>query len=112
MWIDGWKKQDLWIAKWKDIEGGEEVADAFRNMADLMNEMRDSQPDFAKNGDSDGNMFEHMRQIDGFPVVTEDFAADGSLEGESSLRSAKRQTLDPGAFEPPASYKRQTLPGR
>ena len=54
-----------------------------------------------------------MKELGGFPVVTSEFGEDGSLEGESALRSAKRQTIDPDAFEPPSGYKRQEmLPGR
>lgn len=112
MWVNGRKMQDLWVAKWNDIEGGEDAAEAFRNMAGLMSEMRDSLPSFAKNNDADNRMFENMMEIDGFPVVTYDYAADGSLDGETSLRSSKRQTLDPDAFEPPSGYVRQSMTGR
>ncbi len=57
----------------------------------------------------DDNVFEHMKELGGFPVVTRDFGDGGSLEGETALRSAKRQTIDPDAFEPPSGYKRQEM---
>ena len=47
----------------------------------------------------------------GFPVVTRELGDDDSLEGESILRSARRQTLDPDAFEPPSGYKRREMFG-
>lgn len=59
----------------------------------------------------DNNVFEHMKELGGFPVVTRDFADDGSLEGETALRSARRQTIDPDAFEPPSGYRRQEMFG-
>ena len=53
-----------------------------------------------------------MKQIDGFPVVTSGLGADGSVEDESSLRSARRRTLDPADFEPPSGYKRRSMLGQ
>ena len=55
------------------------------------------------------NPYQHMAEIDGFPVVTREFGDDGSLEDESTLRSSQRRTLDPDAFEPPAGYKRRSM---
>ena len=67
-----------------------------------------SLPKFAESGGAD-QAFVHMKEMGGFPVVTRDFTDDGSLESESSLHSARRQTLDPDAFEPPSGYKRQEM---
>ena len=54
-------------------------------------------------------VFEHMKELGGFPVVTREFADDGSLQQETALRSAKRQTIDPDTFEPPSGYKQQEM---
>ena len=53
--------------------------------------------------------FDELDQLGGFPVLTREFGDDGSLEAESVLKSARRQTLDPDAFEPPSGYKRQSM---
>jgi hypothetical protein len=52
-----------------------------------------------------------MKELGGFPVVTRDFGNDGALKVETVLRSAKRQTIEPSAFEPPSGYKRQEMFG-
>ena len=52
--------------------------------------------------------FEHMNEIDGFPVVTRNFAG-GELESESTLRSAEERDLDPDAFEPPKGYRLRSM---
>jgi hypothetical protein len=104
---DGRAIRELWVTDWKNIEGGSDVADLFQEMAEFFKEMLDSLPKFAESGGDQA--FEHMKEMGGFPVVTRELADDGSLESESSLRSARRQTLGPDAFEPPAGYKRQKM---
>ena len=107
----GVKVRELWVTDWSNVEGGSDVVGAFEDMADFFSEMMDALPKFGQ-GESFGDpAFEHMREIGGFPVVTREFDDDGSLEGESTLRSARRQTLDPDAFEPPSGYKRQEMFG-
>ncbi len=49
-----------------------------------------------------------MNEIDGFPVVTRNFAG-GELESESTLRSAEERDLDPDAFEPPKGYRLRSM---
>ncbi len=112
---DGRKVRELWVTDWDNVEGGSDAVDAFEDMADFFREMMDSFSDAAGVGLGRGAGgvadigFEHMRELGGFPVVTRDFGDDGSLEGETALRSAKRQTIDPDAFEPPSGYKRQEM---
>jgi hypothetical protein len=115
---DGRKVRELWVTDWDNVEGGEEVAATFAEMAEFFKEMLDSLSSASGLGAGfadqiTDNAFAHMKEIGGFPVVTRELDDDGSLESESTLRSAKRQTLDPAAFEPPAGYKRQNMfPGR
>lgn len=109
---DGRKIRELWVTDWSNVEGGSDVVDSFEDMADFFGELMDSLPDFGQGGPTGDPVFEHMKEIGGFPVVTLEFdAEDGSLEGESTLRSARRQTIDPDAFEPPSGYKRQEMFG-
>lgn len=106
---DGRKVRELWVTDWSNVEGGSEVVGAFEDMADFFGELMDSIPSFGGQGPAGDPAFEHMREIGGFPVVTREFDDDGSLEGETALRSSRRQTLDPDAFEPPSGYKRQEM---
>ncbi len=108
---DGRKVRELWVTDWDNIEGGREVVGAFEDMADFFKELLDSVPDFGQGGPSADSAFEHLKEIGGFPVVTREFDDDGSLEDESTLRSARRRTLDPAEFEPPAGYKRRSMMG-
>ncbi|MCZ6727947.1 MAG: hypothetical protein O7A98_11420 [Acidobacteria bacterium] len=112
--VNGTKVRDVWVTDWGNIEGGDEVADVFREMADFFSEMLDAVGEMAGGfGDmgADTGIFNDLEAIGGFPVVTREFGDDGSLEGESRLRSAKRQTLDPAAFEPPPGYNRREMFG-
>ena len=86
------------------------MVDAFEDMADFFKELMDTIPDFGQGGAAGGDpVFEHMRDLGGFPVVTEEFDEDGNKTGDTSLRSSKRRTLDPAAFEPPSGYKRMSM---
>ena len=107
---DGRKLRELWVTDWDNIEGGKDVVGAFEDMAGFFRELLDSIPNMGPGGPEFGdNAFEHMKDLGGFPVLTREFDEDGSLEGESTLRSAKRQTIDPDAFDPPTGYKRQQM---
>lgn len=102
------KVRELWVTDWSNIEGGNDVVGVFEDMAGFFQEMMDALPDFGQTAAADA-AFAHMTEIGGFPVVTREFGDDGSLEDESTLRSARRQSLDPADFEPPAGYKRRSM---
>lgn len=107
---DGRKIRELWVTDWDNVEGGSDVIDTFEDMVDFFREMLDAIPNMGQGGGGIGdNVFEHMKELGGFPVVTRDFDENGDLEGESELRSARRQRLDPAAFEPPSGYKRREM---
>ncbi len=109
----GRKTRELWVTDWSNLEGGGEVRGAFQSMADFFEELVGSIGDAM--GDLGGlpgggdSPFSDFAELGGFPVVTRDFGDDGSLEDEATLKSAKRQTIDPDAFEPPSGYKRQEM---
>ena len=105
---EGQKIRELWVTDWTNVEGGAEAAELFYEMSEFFQEMLDSLPQFADSGGSD-QAFEHMREMDGFPVITRELSDNGSIETESSLKSARSQNLDPNAFEPPSGYKRQEM---
>jgi len=109
----GRKTHELWVTDWSNIEGGQEVVGAFEDMADFFSEMIDAMPEMGQDdSDINDNMFEFIKEMGGYPVLTREFGSDGALDGESALRSARRQTFDPEDFEPPSGYKRQEMFGR
>jgi len=113
VWRDGRKIRDVWVTDWDNVEGGSEVVNAFEDMADFFGDLMDAIPDMGGRSNYDDHVFAQLKELGGFPVVTRDFDDDGSLEDESALRSSKRVTLDPDAFEPPSGYKRQEMfPGQ
>lgn len=108
---DGSVVSELWVTAWDHVKGGEEVVEVFKDMAGFFHDMMDAFTSGPMGGfvsDLGDSVFEHMSQIDGFPVVTRQFD-DGELESESTLRSAERRTLAPADFEPPAGYKRRDM---
>jgi hypothetical protein len=108
---DGRKIRELWVTDWGNVEGGDEVADSFRSMAEFMKQFLDQLPAGGAPGGLGDDVFSQLSELPGFPVVTRELDDDGSLESESSLRSSRRQALDPAEFEPPAGYKRRSMFG-
>ncbi len=109
----GKKTRELWVTGWSNVAGGAEVSGIFGDMSEFLKEMLDAFP--KQNGNkgfgAQSDMFTHLKELKGIPVLTKEFSDDGTLESESKLLSAKKQTLDAGAFEPPAGYKLRTFPG-
>lgn len=106
---DGRKTLEYWVTDWANVDGGEDAVEAFQAMAGFLKQMHDSMPSFGVDADADDNPFEHMNEMDGFPVLTYEYASDGSIVSESSLRSSTRRAVDPVEFEPPSAYKRQEM---
>jgi len=114
MFREGVKVQEMWVTDADNVEGGKDVRVVFKEMADFYKGLMDAFSDMMGGGlFGEGNdPLGGFAELDGFPVVTRDFE-DGSLESETVLRSARRQMLDPDAFEPPSGYKRQEMfPGK
>ncbi len=105
----GQKVRELWVTDWDNVEGGDEATVAMRAMAKFGEELLS-----AASGSVPFKLpespFAEIDQMDGFPVSTKSFD-NGRLSNETTLRSSRRQTLDPAAFEPPSGYKRQTMGG-
>jgi hypothetical protein len=103
--------QELWVTDWSNLEGGKDAAGTFEEMAEFFRGMLDAIPDFGQGPTGGDTVFKHMKDLGGFPVVARAFGEDGSLESETTLRSARRQSLDADAFAPPSGYKRQEMFG-
>jgi hypothetical protein len=111
--LDGRKTTELWVTDWSNIGEFAAVRPAFEAMAEFMKGMLDAlaQSPMGRMAQMDTSGFEYMTEMNGFPVVTREFSESGQLEGETTLRDARRETFDPGMFEPPSGYKRQQIMG-
>lgn len=109
---DGRKVREICVSDWDDIHGGQETANAIKGVADFFEGMRQA---FSAAGgmevfDRQQELFEHMTEVDGYPVLYRDFSANGSLERQTLLTGAREETIRPGFFEPPENYQLQALP--
>jgi len=107
----GRKTRDMCVAKWSDIEGGREAADAMIGLGQFFESMREA---FSKAAGSDfmgeqREIFAHMRELGGYPVYSRDYDDAGTLERESSLKSSRSETIDAAQFEPPEGYRRREM---
>ena len=93
--------QELWVTDWSNVKGGKDVAETFRNMAGLLEEI--ASPMLQMVG-GDRSSLDVYSKIDGFPVVTKTFDG-GELEIETNLGAVIQRDLDPAGFAPPKGYK-------
>jgi hypothetical protein len=109
VWRGGSKESEHWVSGWSNVEGGDEVVEAFEGMADFFSELIETMPDFlGAKGSADASM-RHVKEMNGFPVVTRTYGAGGALEMETALKSSESVSLEPATFEPPAGYARQDM---
>ena len=78
-------------------------------MGAFMTEMLDSLPKMGGGQSLGDATYEHMKEMNGFPVRTLEYGDDGVLDGQSSLKSSKRVDFSAADFEPPKNYKRKDL---
>ena len=87
---EGAKIRELCVTGWEDIDGGRESADSMLAMADFFEKMAES---FSAGSGMDvmgeqRELFQHMRELKGYPVLSREFDETGRLESESRLKSA------------------------
>lgn len=109
---NGRKVRELCVSDWDDIDGGQETAEALRNVTEFFENMRHA---YSSTGamevfDRQQELFGHMAALDGYPVLYRDFSPRGSLLRQTILTSARREELSPSFFEPPKGYVLQALP--
>jgi Domain of unknown function (DUF4412) len=108
---NGAKVRELCMAGWDDIDGGREAADSMIAMAAFFEKMAEQ---FSSGSGMDvmgeqRDLFRHMQELDGYPVLSREFDEDGSLESESRLKSAKSADIDPALFNPPQGYQQKDI---
>jgi hypothetical protein len=109
---DGRKVRELCVSTWDDLEGGQETATALKGVANFFEEMRKA---FSGAGgmdvfDRQQELFGHMNELDGYPVLYRDFDASGAMVRETQLTSATQKDISPDFFDPPKTYTPQELP--
>ena len=97
------KTQEVCAAKLDDVEGADEVMEAFVGMAAYIEKMTESMPMMGDDGLNPGEM---MEQIGGFPVHMVNFV-NGQADSETSLDSIVEEGLDPDLFTVPKNYRRE-----
>ena len=85
------------------MEGADEAMESFRNMARFTEKLFSSFQRGPMAGMLD-NPFRMMDRMEGIPVLTRQFEG-GRPVREIALKSAARQELEDGLFEPPQGYK-------
>jgi len=109
VWRSGVRERELCVTNWDNVAGGHEVAEVFYEMGEFMTEMLDSLPKIGGGASLGDDTYEHIKEMNGFPVRTREYDDNGTLAGQSSLISSKEADFDPADFEPPTSYKRKDL---
>lgn len=97
------KTQDICAADLDDVDGADDVIEAFRGMAAYMQKMTESMPMMPDDQMNPGKL---MSEIDGFPVHTIDYA-NGVATGDVSLDSVTEKDIEPDTFAAPEGYRRE-----
>jgi len=109
VWRNGVRERELCVTDWDNVAGGREGADVFYEMGAFMTEMLDSLPTMGGGGSLGDATYEHLKEMNGFPVRTLEYGDDGVLDGQSTLISSKEVDFDPADFHPPKKYKRKDM---
>ncbi len=107
------KIRELCVTPWAGIPGGRDIADAMLDMADFFERMTSAlsqETGFPVPVDQQ-EIFAHLKELDGYPVLTREFDRAGKVATESVLKSATAAELDASIFEPPAGYREMRTPG-
>jgi len=99
------KTQEICATDFQEIEGSEEMMQAFHNMAEFVTKLTESMPMGNGGGLNPGEL---MDQINGFPVHTLEYE-NGVVTIEVLLESVAEQDIDENLFSVPTGYKKQDL---
>ncbi len=103
----GKKLREVWVALPAAVRGGEPALTLLREMSDfygtLMGSFEAIAPGFSGGFGPGQNPFEDLARMNGFPVLTRNFAG-GRVNTEITLLSVEEQQLSPEEFEPPEGY--------
>ncbi len=97
---------ELCAADVDQIEGGDEIREAFDAMQAFHQEMMEAMPQLPF-GNAMAQLPAVMGEIEGFPVYRKEYNQD-QLLGERYLTSAEERTLDPAVFAIPEGYEEES----
>ena len=60
--------------------------------------------------DRQKELFGHMNELDGYPIMYRDFSASGALVRESQLTAVRQRDLSADFFDAPKGYTMQRMP--
>ncbi len=102
----GKKLREVWVAPPAAVRGGEPALTLLREMSDFYSTLMGSLEKVAPglgSFRSDRSPFEDLARMNGFPVLTRNFAG-GRVDTEIALLSVEEQRLSAAEFELPAGY--------
>ncbi|HEX7063324.1 MAG TPA: hypothetical protein VF200_15230 [Woeseiaceae bacterium] len=103
------KLRELCVTPWDELPDGRSMSVAMLEMAGFLESMAST---FAEGTGMDvmggqQEIFQYMRELDGYPVLTRELDESGKVTSETVLRSADERDLEPAVFQPPAGYARR-----
>lgn len=108
--LGGRKQAELWVTGWDEIEGSDEVRESVSNMAKFFSNFFESMPQAGQaTEDASATWIRAMESVDGFPVRSIAFDADGSQISDTTLTSIRKATFAPSDFDVPEDYTRESL---
>ncbi|HEX2138717.1 MAG TPA: hypothetical protein VHG33_03285 [Woeseiaceae bacterium] len=107
---NGTKVRELCVTSWDELPGGRDIAETMLEMAGFYERMTEALSEEAGIGvlGEQQELFAHLEELDGYPVLTREFDPGGEVASESVLKSATVADLEPSLFEPPAGYTRMS----
>ena len=99
------KSQDVCAAPLEQVEGADEMIEAFMGMAEFVQKLTESLPGPLAASLS-ANPGAVMDQINGFPIHSVEYSG-GERSAESRLESIEEGALDGAMFEAPSGYRLQ-----
>lgn len=103
------KVRELCVTPWDELPDGRGTSVAMLEMAGFLDRMASA---FSEGTGMDvmggqQEIFQHMQELDGYPVLTRELGESGEVTSETVLRSAESEDLGPAVFQPPADYARR-----
>lgn len=105
------KIRELCVTPWDELPDGRRMAGAMLEMAAFLDRMATAFSEGAGFDVMGGQqeIFAHMQELDGYPVLTRELDESGQVVSETVLQSADTEDFDPASFQPPADYTERNL---
>ena len=98
--------QRVWVARWADMEGRDDLQESMNQALAFANELIESMPLFAEKASAP---FDELSALGGFPVRIERLKAGGSVESTTDVLSTRIEAVDGDAFLPPKGYTKKAF---